>query len=102
MNTQDRLYHLAKEIDARVTAVEQAAEAGRKAILTWNIASGLGKIKVDGTGTLIAVELDPDAVETQTEASLSRHVLRAITDAESAARTELQAMVGDAGKGAGR
>jgi DNA-binding protein YbaB len=102
VNTGDRLYHLAKEIDARVAAIERAAENGRAAPLTWNIAAGLGAVTVDGMGTLIAVELDSDAVETQTEASLARHVLRAINDAESAALTRRDAMIAEAEKGAGR
>jgi len=99
MNTHDRLYHLAKEIDARVTAIEQAAESGRTASVTRNIAEGLGTITVDGMGSLISVELDPDAVETQTEASLSRHVLRAINEAESAASARRSSLIEEAEKG---
>ncbi|MGW4130870.1 YbaB/EbfC family nucleoid-associated protein [Amycolatopsis japonica] len=99
MNTHDRLYHLAKEIDTRVTAIEQAASSGRAATLTWNISAGLGTVTVDGMGSLRSVDLNPDAVETQTEASLARHILRAINDAERAARTKRDAMVEEAEKG---
>jgi DNA-binding protein YbaB len=67
-----------------------------------NIAAGLGTVTVDGMGTLIAVELDSDAVETQTEASLARQVLCAINDAESAALTRRDAMIAEAEKEAGR
>ncbi|WP_410656334.1 YbaB/EbfC family nucleoid-associated protein [Amycolatopsis sp. lyj-112] len=99
MNTHDRLYHLAKEIDARVAAIEQAAESGRTAMLTRNIPEGLGTVTVDGMGSLISVDLDPDALETQTEASLARHVLRAINEAESAAHTRRSAVIEEAEKG---
>ncbi|UUV35248.1 YbaB/EbfC family nucleoid-associated protein [Amycolatopsis roodepoortensis] len=99
MNTHDRLYHLAKEIDTRVTAIEQAASSGRAAILTWSIPAGLGTVTVDGMGSLRSVDLNPDAVETQTEASLARHILRAINEAERAARSRSDAMVKEAEKG---
>ncbi|MFI9452948.1 YbaB/EbfC family nucleoid-associated protein [Amycolatopsis sp. NPDC052450] len=99
MNTHDRLYHLAKEIDARVIAIEEAAETGRTAMLTWRIAAGLGTVTVDGKGTLTSVDLDPDAVETQTEASLAHHVLRAINDAESEVRTRRDSVVEEAARG---
>ncbi|WP_181776917.1 YbaB/EbfC family nucleoid-associated protein [Amycolatopsis pittospori] len=98
MNTHDRLYHLAKEIDARVGAIEQAASSGRTTTLTWTIPAGLGTVTVDGMGSLISVELDPDAVETQTAASLSRHVLRAINEAESAASARRDSLIEDAEK----
>jgi DNA-binding protein YbaB len=101
VNTRDRLYHLAKEIDARVAAIERAAENGRTALLAWNIPAGLGTVTVDGMGALVSVELDPDAVETQTEVSLARNVLRAINEAESAALTRRDAMIAEVEKGVG-
>ncbi|MFI6301741.1 YbaB/EbfC family nucleoid-associated protein [Amycolatopsis thailandensis] len=99
MNTYDRFYHLAREIDARVAAIEQAARSGRTTPLTRNIGEGLGAVTVDGSGSLIAVELDRDAAGTQTGASLAGHVLRAINEAENAASARREAMITEASRG---
>ncbi|KFU83299.1 YbaB/EbfC DNA-binding family protein [Amycolatopsis lurida] len=96
MNTYDRLYNLAKEIDARVAAIERAAENGRKLPLVRNIGAGLGTVTVAGSGSLVSIELDRDAMRTQTGASLAGHVLQAIRDAESAASTRRDAMITEA------
>lgn len=101
MNTYDRLYNLAKEIDASVIATEQAAESGRKSPLVRNIGAGLGSVTVTGSGSLVSIELNRDAVETQTGASLAGHVLRAIHDAEHAASARQDAMIAEASRRVG-
>ncbi|RSN57297.1 hypothetical protein DMH01_28040 [Amycolatopsis sp. WAC 04182] len=99
MNAHDRLYHLAREIDARVAAIEQAARSGRTTALTRNIGAGLGAVTVDGSGSLISVELDRDVAGMQTGASLAGHVLRAINEAENAASARREAMIAEASGG---
>lgn len=101
MNTYDRLYNLAKEIDARVAAIERAAESGRAMPLSTKIGVGLGTVIVDGSGALISVDLDRDAAMMQTGASLAGHVLRAINDAENAAAARREAMIVEASRGVG-
>ncbi|EME57550.1 YbaB/EbfC family nucleoid-associated protein [Amycolatopsis decaplanina] len=96
MNTYDRLYNLAKEIDANVAAIERAAESGRAMPLSRKIAAGLGTVTVDGSGALISVDLDRDMAMMQTGASLAGHVLRAINEAEKAAAARREAMIADA------
>ncbi len=98
MTTEEDLYHLAKDIDARVAAVEQAAKTGETLPLVQPIGTGLGTVTVDGLGGLVSVDLDRDAIGAQTGASLAKHVLRAITTAESAATTRRKAMVDDAAR----
>ncbi|MEV7552970.1 YbaB/EbfC family nucleoid-associated protein [Amycolatopsis sp. NPDC089917] len=98
MNTYDRLYNLAKEIDASVIATEQAAESGRRSPLIKNIGAGLGTVTVAGSGSLLSIDLNRDAVGTQTGASLAGHVLRAINDAEHAASVRQDAMIAEASR----
>ncbi|MGW5742091.1 hypothetical protein [Amycolatopsis sp. NPDC003861] len=98
MNSEERLYHLAKEIDARVAAVEHAAKTGESLPLVLDIGANLGTITVDGLGGLVSVDLDQNAVAAQTGASLAGHVLRAITNAESAAATRRKNMLDDAAR----
>src|SRR5690349_3349269 len=98
MNTYDRLYNLAKEIDARVIDTQQAAENGRSLPLTRNIGVGLGSVTVSGSGTLVSIELVGDAVGTQTGASLAEHVLRAVREAENAASARRDAMIAEASR----
>ncbi|MEV6644363.1 hypothetical protein [Amycolatopsis sp. NPDC051371] len=98
MNSEEKLYHLAKEIDARVSAVEQAAKTGESLPLVLDIGADLGTVTVDGLGGLVSVDLARDAVAGQTGASLAGHVLRAITNAESAAATRRKNMVDDAAR----
>lgn len=98
MNSEEQLYHLAKEIDARVAAVEQAAQTGEALPLVLEIGAGLGTVTVDGLGTLVSVDLGRDAVAGHTGASLAGHVLRAIAGAESAAATRRKTMIDDAAR----
>ncbi|MEU4520309.1 hypothetical protein AB0F52_16620 [Amycolatopsis sp. NPDC024027] len=98
MTTEEQLYHRAKEIDARVAAVEQAAKTGEALPLVLDVAAGLGTVTVDGLGGLVSVDLARDAVAGQTGASLAGHVLRAIAGAESAAATRRKAMIDDAAR----
>jgi DNA-binding protein YbaB len=98
VNSEEKLYNLAKEIDARVTAVEQAAKTGESLPLVLNIGASLGTVTVDGSGGLVSVDLARDAIAGQTGASLAGHVLRAITNAESAASTRRRTMIDDAAR----
>lgn len=98
MNTYDRLYNLAKEIDANVAAIAQAAESSRAMPLSRTIGAGLGTVTVDGAGALLSVDLDRDAAVTQTGASLAGHILRAINDAEKAAVARREAMIDEASR----
>ncbi|MDS0135932.1 MULTISPECIES: hypothetical protein [unclassified Amycolatopsis] len=98
MNSEERLYHLAKEIDARVAAVEHAAKTGESLPLVLDIGANLGTVAVDGLGGLVSVDLDQNAVAAQTGASLAGHVLRAITNAESATATRRKNMLDDAAR----
>ncbi|KDN22092.1 hypothetical protein [Amycolatopsis rifamycinica] len=98
MNSEERLYHLAKEIDARVAAVEQAAKTGESLPLVLDIAAGLGTVTVDGLGGLVSVDLARNAVAGQTGTSLAGHVLRAITNAESAAAARRKSLVENAAR----
>ncbi|MGW4523630.1 hypothetical protein [Amycolatopsis sp. NPDC004378] len=98
MNSEERLFNLAREIDARVAAVEQAAKAGESLPLVLAIEAGLGSVTVDGLGGLVSVDLARDAVAGQNGASLAAHVLRAITNAESAAADRRKSMVDEAAR----
>ncbi|WP_020671221.1 hypothetical protein [Amycolatopsis nigrescens] len=102
MNDQDRLYHLVQEIEAGVAAVKQAVSTAEQAPAVHPIAGGLGTVVVDGKGTLISVDLDRKAASTHTGASLSRHVLRAIQEAEAAAKRRRVQMIDEAERKAHR
>ena|SRR2546421_10918436 len=86
------LYYKAREIDARVAAIERAAEEGKRLPTVVAVGSGLGSVTIDGSGALVSVDLDRNGAVTQTGASLASHLLRAINQAEATAAARRAAM----------
>ncbi|MFD5249946.1 hypothetical protein ACFWIW_35740 [Amycolatopsis sp. NPDC058340] len=85
MSYQDELYHLAREIDATVVAIEQAAAGAARDRVTWTLPGELGSVTVTGAGDLVDVSVDVVAMKAYSAASLSRQLLVGIQRAEETA-----------------
>lgn len=85
MSYQDELYHLAREIDATVAAVEQAATSAARDRVTWTLPGELGSVTVTAGGELVDVSVDVAAMKDYSAPSLSRQLLLGIQRAEEAA-----------------
>ncbi|WP_414937395.1 hypothetical protein [Amycolatopsis sp. cmx-11-51] len=82
MNHEDDLYHLAKEIDAKVEKAKSAASAAARAQRTWLLPGEIGTFTTTGTGELVDVSLNASVVKSYSAASLSRKLLAGIQRAE--------------------
>ena len=96
MNFEEMLHNRVREINANLEAVKQAAAEGERAATVRPISGGLGHVIVDGTGSLVSVDLDRQTLGTHNGRSLARHLLTAIQQAESTAIARRDALVGDA------
>lgn len=82
MNHEDDLYHLAKEIDAKVEKAKSTASAAARARRTWHLPGEIGTFTTTGTGELVDVSLNAAVVKSYSAASLSRKLLAGIQRAE--------------------
>ncbi|AGM07119.1 hypothetical protein [Amycolatopsis keratiniphila] len=93
MSYQDELYHLAREIDATVAAVEQAATGAARNRVTWMLPGELGSVTVTGAGELVDVSVDVAAMKDYSTASLSRQLLLGIQRAEETAARRFETAI---------
>ncbi|OXM48702.1 hypothetical protein [Amycolatopsis alba] len=82
MNHEDDLYHLAKEIDAKVARAKDASRAAARARRTWQLPGEIGTFTTTGAGELVDVSLNASVVKSYSAASLSRKLLAGIQRAE--------------------
>lgn len=85
MNMYDRLYALAKEIDANVAQVKKVAGGTARQQTKLPIPGGLGSVTVTGGGQLVSVDLDRRALGATNGTALGRQLVQAIREAESRA-----------------
>ncbi|WP_410647959.1 hypothetical protein [Amycolatopsis sp. cmx-4-54] len=93
MSYQDELYHLAKEIDATVAAVEQAATGAARDRVVWRLPGELGSVTVSGAGELVDVSVDVATMKDYSAPSLSRQLLLGIQRAEEVAARRYEAAI---------
>ncbi|WP_410654583.1 hypothetical protein [Amycolatopsis sp. lyj-112] len=89
MNHEDDLYHLAKEIDAKVAAAKHASLTAAQDRTTWRLPGELGTLTVTGAGELVDVTLEASVAKSYSAASLSRKLLAGIQRAENVATQRL-------------
>nr|WP_246481209.1 hypothetical protein [Amycolatopsis umgeniensis] len=85
------MYHLAREIDATVAAVERAATSAARDRATWSLPGELGSVTVTGAGELVDVSVDVAAMKDYSAPSLSRQLLLGIRRAEETAARRFEA-----------
>ncbi|MEU3624952.1 hypothetical protein BS329_36805 [Amycolatopsis coloradensis] len=93
MSYQDELYHLAREIDATVVTVEQAATGAARDRVTWSLPGELGSVTVTGAGELVDVSVDVAAMKDYSAPSLSRQLLLGIQRAEETAARRFETTI---------
>ncbi|MEV6912127.1 hypothetical protein [Amycolatopsis sp. NPDC051071] len=93
MSYENELYHLAREIDATVAAVEQAAIGAARDRVTWTLPGDLGSVTVTGAGELVDVSVAVAAMKDYSASSLSRQLLLGIQRAEETAAQRYEAAI---------
>ncbi|MFC9250070.1 hypothetical protein [Amycolatopsis thailandensis] len=93
MSYQDELYHLAREIDATVAAVERAATGAARDRVTWTLPGELGSVTVTGAGELVDVSVDVTVMKDYSAPSLSRQLLLGIQRAEETAARRFETAI---------
>jgi len=90
MNRIDRLDARVRELEASFTKLQQAAENGASASISYQIPGDLGEVWVTGTGRLQAIELAQANLHYTTAQALGQQLADAIRTAESEARENRQ------------
>lgn len=93
MSYVDELYNLVNEIHAKVAAAKQAVTDAEQLRTTHLLPGGLGEIVVAGSGELVDVSLDVQAMKAYTATSLAQQLLVGIQAAESDAAAQHAATI---------